>query len=479
MLKLSIKLKVLLILLFLTLILIIAMALNMYYGFNKGFFNYRKSIDEQFNQNLIKTLSTYYQDNKTWDDLVQNKRLWHELINQSSVETTEQHVDTSTNKFRHYNKDDKSLYRINKHRSRLFPPVTLLNHLKQPIIGMKNKYNQELKYNSILYQNKPVGYLATLKHNTLHLKQDQLFIKNMNAMLIRIGLIMIVFAIIISFPIAKYFTSLLKQLTQATKQIAAGDYSIRIQSKRNDELGVLASNFNLLAQSLQSNAQSQKTMIADIAHELRTPISVIIGEIEAIQDGVHAVNENTLGVLHSQISSLKNLVNDLHDLSESDLGSLKYKMEKFDLVSLIENSYENFKLKFSQKQILLEIFIDQQNCHIIGDINRLNQLFNNLLNNSLHYTNQGGKAQIKICQHDNQVIININDSVPGLQTAQLKKIFDRWYRVEKSRSKHSGGSGLGLSICQEIIKAHNGSIEAQHSSLGGIEIIIKLPKGIV
>ena len=453
------------------------MALNMHYGFNKGFFNYRKSIDKQFNDNLVKTLTVYYQDNKTWDDLVQNKRLWHELINQSAIEPTELDEDRSPDKYRTSKKND-GLYRIKKHRSRLFPPVTLLNHQKQPIIGMKNKYNKELKYHEISYDNKVVGYLAILKYNTLHQKQDRLFITNMNAMLLRIGLIMILFAIIITFPIAKYFTSLLKQLTQATKEIAAGDYSIRIKSKRKDELGILASNFNLLAQSLQSNAQSQKTMIADIAHELRTPISVIIGEIEAIQDGVHSVNENTLGLLHSQISSLKNLVNDLYDLSESDLGSLKYKMEKFDLIALIENCYENFKLKFSQKQILLELLIDQQCCYIVGDINRLNQLFNNLLNNCLHYTNQGGKAQINVTQQGNYILININDSAPGLQTSQLKKIFDRWYRAEKSRSKHSGGSGLGLAICQEIIKAHNGSIKAQHSSLGGIEIIIKLPKGV-
>ena len=452
------------------------MGLNMHYGFNKGFFNYRKSIDKQFNDNLVKILTTYYEDNKTWDNLIQNRRLWHELINQSALETTELHEDTAPIKYR---TPSKNMHRAKKHRPRLFPPINLFNHKKQPIVGIKNKRNKELKYHTIFYDNKVVGYLGVLKHNTLNQKQDQLFIKNINAMLFKIGVIMVLFAILITFPIAKYFTSLLKQLTQATKEIAAGDYSIRIKSKRKDELGVLASNFNLLAQSLQSSAESQKTMIADIAHELRTPISVIIGEIEAIQDGVHSVNENTMNLLHSQISSLKNLVNDLHDLSESDLGSLKYKMENFNLIPLIENSLENFKLKFSQKQILLELFVHQKNCLIFGDINRLNQLFNNLLNNCLYYTNQGGKTQIKVSQQNDLIFIRINDSPPGIKTSQLNKIFDRWYRVEKSRNKHTGGSGLGLAICQEIVSAHSGSMAAQHSTLGGLEISIKLPKGTI
>lgn len=452
------------------------MGLNMHYGFNKGFFNYRKSIDKQFNDNLVKILTTYFEDNKTWDNLIRNRRLWHELINQSALETTELHEDTAPIKYR---TPSKNMHRAKKHRPRLFPPINLFNQKKQPIVGIKNKRNKELKYHTIFYDNKVVGYLGVLKHNTLNQKQDQLFIKNINSMLFKIGVIMVLFAILITFPIAKYFTSLLKQLTQATKEIAAGDYSIRIKSKRKDELGVLASNFNLLAQSLQSSAESQKTMIADIAHELRTPISVIIGEIEAIQDGVHSVNENTMNLLHSQISSLKNLVNDLHDLSESDLGSLKYKMQNFNLIPLIENSLENFKLKFCQKQILLELFVHQKNCLILGDINRLNQLFNNLLNNCLYYTNQGGKTQIKVSQQNDLIFIHINDSSPGIKTSQLNKIFDRWYRVEKSRNKHTGGSGLGLAICQEIVSAHSGSMTAQHSTLGGLEIIIKLPKGTI
>lgn len=465
------------------------MGLNMQNGFNKGFFNYRKAIEKQFNQSLVISLANYHQKQGNWNDLRDNRRRWHDLVNLSSVEPEESfrlkppprdhlrprdHSRPPPPRRRKNQEEDKP----NGQRKppRVLPPVVLFDELKEFVIGMKEWQNQELVYHEILNDNQVIGYLGTLKNNSQNDKQDQLFVKNIKFMLLKIGLIMIAFAIFITFPIAKYFTKLINKLTWATQKIAAGDYSTRIKSDRQDELGTLANNFNLLAQSLESNAGVQKTIMADIAHELRTPISVIISEIEAIQDGIHKADENTLNLLHAQISSLKNLVNDLHELSESDLGSLKYKMQEFDLQSLLEQIYHNFKLKFSQKNIHLELFSTEKTCFIVADMNRLNQLFNNLLNNSVLYTNKGGKAQISLNCDNNAVNISIKDSSPGLDTMQLEKIFNRWYRAEKSRNKNLGGSGLGLSICKEIIKAHNGEIKASPSSLGGIEINITLPR---
>jgi len=459
---------------------IISMAFNMHIGFNKGFFDYRKAVDKQFNDNLILTLESYYEENVSWDNLKGNRRLWHDIINRSSIELLNdenfRQQPLLKPQPRHHN--NRSNPTNQRYRSKQLPPISLFNTKKEFIVGMRIRNKEKIKYKPLEFKSQVVGYLGLQKFKNVHFKQDKLFAANIENMLIRMGLLMIIIAVIVTFPIAKYFTKLINEITQATKKIAAGDYSIRIKSDRKDELGELASNFNLLSKSLQASSELQKKMIADIAHELRTPISVIIGEIEAIQDGIHDANENTMNLLHSQISSLKNLVNDLHDLSESDLGTLKYKMQEFDLLSLLKQCYQNYKLRFSQKNILLELQASDDQCIIFGDINRLNQLFNNLLSNSIQYTDKGGKAVIELVCHEDSTNVIISDSTPNLKNQQLDKIFDRWYRGEKSRNKNSGGSGLGLSICKEIVKAHNGTIVAKQSSLGGIKIIINLPRSI-
>ena len=499
--KLTIKTKVFIILILLTVVMIVGMALNMHIGFNKGFFNYRKALDKQFNDNVVNTLESYYQENGSWDDLRENKRLWHDLINQSSVEILNDGQFNQPNIRPHPNRpppkrpppkrqprrhqqsetnrgspDNKGGPKNQRFRTQQLPPINLYDINKELIIGSQSRNKSRIKFRPIKFESENVGYLGTINDRNIHYKQDKMFAANIQNMLIKLGLLMIVLAFVITFPIAKYFTRLINQLSVATKKVAAGDFSTRIVSDRNDELGDLATNFNLLAQTLESNSESQKHIIADIAHELRTPISVIIGEIEAIQDGIHEANDNTMNLLHSQISTLKNLVNDLHDLSESDLGSLKYKMQKFDISQLLEQCYQNYKLRFSHKNISLELKTSFDDCFILGDINRLNQLFNNVLSNSIQYTDEGGKALIELICHDESIEIKISDSAPKIHNDQLEKIFDRWYRGEKSRNKNLGGSGIGLSICKEIVKAHNGTITANQSKLGGIEILIKFHK---
>jgi two-component system sensor histidine kinase BaeS len=504
--NLSIKIKVLLLLLLMTIVMIVGMALNMQYGFKQGFFNYRKSVDDQFYTSLVNTLESYYQENNNWDGLENNKNLWHEILNLSSAEPQRaqrqrppprrqkkdkrnqfkerknkgqppsprrKHTDGS----RERSKNDLSPRRqeSEKFRPRLLPPIVLFNVQKEHLVGIKDWQDKNLKYHEIKNNNLLVGYIGTEVNNHEFRRQDELFAKNIKSMLIKVGLIMVFLATLVAFPIARYFTQLINKITQATQKIASGDYSTRITSDRKDELGVLANNFNLLAQSLESSAISQSTMIADIAHELRTPISVIMGKIEAIQDGIYKADDEALNLLHSQISSLRNLVNDLHELSESDRGSLKYKMQKINLITLVKQNYHNYQLKFNQKKIEFTLVCPENECHIIGDMNRLNQLFNNLLNNTAAYTDEGGKVEISVECKTLNVQVSIKDSSPGLTKNQLPKIFERLYRAEKSRNKKLGGSGLGLAICKEIINAHNGTILAKQSSFGGVEMIINLP----
>jgi two-component system sensor histidine kinase BaeS len=487
--NLSIKFKVLIILLLLIVVMIVSMAWIMNRSFDKNFIKYRQNIEDKFNSNLVNSLQQYYQEFQSWEGMIDNKRLWNEMVHLSSIEAGDseslghrpppppprhrpppkRNQDTQAPNINHGQQ-------VTKHRQALILPAALFDLDKNIIVGTKARINSGMKYLKIEFNNKIVGYLAVKPLDKLNNDLDQRFSSGIKEMLIRIGITMFLIAVFISFPLAKYVTERIKKINNATQKVASGDFSVRIESQQKDELGQLASNFNHLAKTLESNSQTQKTMMAVIAHELRTPVAVILSEIEAIQDGVHPANEKTFGLLHSQTSSLKNLINDLHELSESDLGSLKYKMQDLDLIALLQQSQQSFQNKFAQKGISLVTDLPKHACNIKGDVNRLNQLFNNLLNNAFDYTDSNGQVIIKLSTIKHDYRIEVSDSKPGLSKDQLEHIFDRWYRVEDSRNRNSGGSGLGLAISKEIIKAHNARIYAESSSLGGVNIIMEFHK---
>lgn len=502
-----IRTKVILILLLLTTTMIVGMALSMQIGFNKGFLNYRQAINDQFNQNLIAALTDYYATNKNWEGLRDSRRQWHDIINQSAIEP-EQPFPQPPEMKDHGPKRNSSDHPPKRRPPRdighegfgppmfgdgppppgglpggnhgrpdfgILPPVTLFDQHKAYVIGMHDWRSQHFNFHPVRYKGQLVGYLGTLKENKHFDKQDEIFKNNIQTMLVRLGLFMVTLSILISFPISRYFTRAVNQISRAAQKIAKGDFSTRIQLERRDELGLLASNFNLLARSLESSAASKNSMMADIAHELRTPISVLLSEIEAIQDGVHTANNQKLKLLQAQAYQLKGLVEDLHDLSSSELGSLKYKMSQVRLDTIITEVCEDLGPTILANELELTLNVCDQKLWVLADIKRIRQLLINLLTNSIHYTHPGGKVVLKAERQGKNACITVNDTKPGVQGDQLEKIFKRWYRGEKSRSRNTGGSGLGLAICKEIVNAHNGEIRATKSELGGLSIQVIIP----
>jgi two-component system sensor histidine kinase BaeS len=171
------------------------------------------------------------------------------------------------------------------------------------------------------------------------------------------------------------------------------------------------------------------------------------------------------------VKRINTLVNDLYELSLSDLGAMKYQMVETDIKNNIESSIESFRDRYREAEIDIKTNFDEVG-NILGDQHRLTQLFTNLLENTLKYTDGPGSLNINMQGIDNEIIVSFADSAPGVDEETLDKIFDRFYRVELSRSREMGGAGLGLSICSEIVDAHSGSIKAKQSSIGGLEIVI-------
>ena len=323
-------------------------------------------------------------------------------------------------------------------------------------------------------QGTTVGWLIASYESGISNQLDQRFdTQQMHISWLIAGLSLFV-ALLVTLFLARGFLKPIKRLLEGTHQLAKGDFSARVSEVGQDELGQLAKDFNHLASTLEKNEQMRRDYMADISHELRTPLSVLRGELEAVQDGVRQATPETINSLLNETQTLIKLVNDLHQLSLSDRGSLVYRMQSIDIIPIIEMNLGQAKWRLEDRQLTLNTQFSSHS-PLFADPDRINQLFYNLMENSLRYTDPHGKIAVSVTQQNQQLIIEWEDSAPGLSVEQCQHLFERFYRVEASRNRASGGSGLGLAICYNIVEAHNGTISAAPSTLGGVKVTIQLP----
>jgi len=252
-----------------------------------------------------------------------------------------------------------------------------------------------------------------------------------------------------------------------------------------DELASLTRTFNGMASRLADVEASRQRWLADVAHELRTPVTALRAEIEAVQDGMRPVNAATAERLHRQVMRLGRLIDDLRLTMHHDLGAPPLDMAPLRPVILLVEAATNLAARFERAGLALEpspslsSAVDQDGpaaaAVVHGDAQRLGQVFLNLLENSLKYTDTGGRVTLDATVASGWLHLDLQDGAPGPDPAELPRLFDRFYRAEASRSRATGGSGLGLSICKSLVEAHGGRIAAQASPLGGLWIRVSLP----
>ena len=213
--------------------------------------------------------------------------------------------------------------------------------------------------------------------------------------------------------------------------------------------------------------------MADIAHELRTPVAVMKGEIEAVADGIREPDRRTVASLGEEADHLASMVDDLQALALADAGALDLRKEPLRLDDLLGQALDAFQHRLEARGVRLQREIAGP-VDITADAQRLRQLLHNLLENSARYVEPGGRLEVSLAR-GKRAVLELRDSGPGVSDEQLERLFDRFYRAEGSRSRATGGSGLGLSICRNIAEAHGGRIEAGHSPLGGLSIRVELP----
>jgi len=353
--------------------------------------------------------------------------------------------------------------------------VTLYGLDHEPVKG-RGRYQEELGLRPIRVDERTVGWLAIAQVDRKQDGVDAVFLSEIRDSLLLISAIALLLATLVAALLARHILHPVRTLAGAVHRLTSGDFSGHADSTRRDELGQLIRDTNLLAHTLAANQRSRRRWVADISHELRTPLASLRAEIEAIQDGVMALDQAMLASLHGEVMGLGRLVDDLHQLAQADAGDLQYQRERCEPGELVEQAAAGMAHRFHQQGLLLALDCSGSgDAMVFGDPNRLLQLFRNLLENTARYTDHGGRVEVHCLCQDDQFIIRIDDSAPGIPDDACQRVFERLYRVDRSRARATGGSGLGLAICRQIVEAHGGTIRAAPSRLGGVAMTVTLP----
>ena len=486
----SIKYKILLTLITATAIVVGGMWLFTKLSFERGFVKYVKSMDAEVESRLLQGLVREYRGNGGWAPLRDNPDRWHELLIESVVNSGPRGmgrrfpVDPDGDVVHFMSRDALPMPAPHgratfERRIAHFRPfgtrMLLLDAERQPVTG-RVRAGEAMRTTPIVVDGATVGFLATRPMPPLGEAHELRFSERQAHAFMTIALIAMVVSVLLALLMSRQLVKPIRALSDATRKLAAGGYDTRINTRSRDELGQLARDFNSLAKTLEQNEGSRRRWIADISHELRTPLAILQGEIEAMQDRVRDCTPERLTALHGETLNLARLVNDLYELSLSDIGALSYQKQSLDLRKLLEASVQAYREEFAGKGIELEFKSNRAlPARVFGDPDRLQQLFSNLLGNSLRYTDAGGRVQVSLSARDGHAVIDVQDSAPGVAEAHLGRLFERLYRVDPSRSRETGGAGLGLAICRNIVEAHDGRISARASDLGGLRVQVDLP----
>lgn len=452
-----------------TIIFVVAvMTASVRYSFYYGFLDYINRVEVERLENLANTISKEYAKHGNWQFLRFKRGLWHRLILSHLQPSNHSSIDLESFEL---TEGEQPLDLTD-----LGLRLALLDADKGFVAGNR-QYDVDGVLKPIISNGETVGWLNITPSTELGDTVDIQFKEQQNNTALIISIISIFLAAAVAVLVARNFLTPIKRLGLATRALIAGNFETRTKVTSFDEIGQLQRDFNTLANTLQKNENSRHQWIADISHELRTPMSILLGEIEAIQDGVRQLNAHSIKSLHSEVTRVNQLIDDLYHLSMSDIGALNYRKEEVELTNIIEEVVSTFTDKIREKNITP--MIDFSDCYpimVFADAQRLHQLFANLLQNTLRYTNSGGRFEVRCETKEKKVIIHWHDSEPGVPEHQMDKLFERLFRAEESRSRASGGAGLGLSLCKNIAEAHDGSISVQHSPMGGLWFQLHLPE---
>ncbi|MBL4798677.1 MAG: HAMP domain-containing protein [Oleispira sp.] len=507
-----------------SLILVTAMLLLAQWSFDRGLLEHvNKRALQQYNS-LSEQLVSHYQQQGNWQALSASRASWMQLQQDAGIDIDPREMqrarqegsDKSQNHSRpprdHFSQHRPPPRHVRNERPRHFgnrpprkneprdwppprkddkpgpgnkQPLALLDVNKEPVVGFlaKPEHRQYLPLYSV--GDKLIGYITYANRDRLMDDYDLDLSAQLSSNLWWIAALMILLSASLALPFSRLLLRPLRPIVESIHTLAKGDFSQRISAVNNDEIGRVAKDINHLAQQLEEIDSSRKNWLANISHELRTPLAVMRGELEAMLDGIRALNKENVASAHQEALHLQRLVEDLYQLTSSELGNndvaqMSYQKQELDFAALVEDNLERFQPLLDKAGLSFSFnnHIEQQGgeAWLNGDASRLSQLIHNLVNNSIKYTHSPGMLVADLTIKHEVIIFTLMDSTPSVKEAELEKIFDHLYRAEQSRNRKTGGSGLGLAICKTIAESHGGELSASLSDLGGIKMILCLPR---
>lgn len=501
--------KFLLLLLATSLAVVILMVVTMQFFVYRNFSDYVMQQELSTLDSLAEALAIEYQQGDNWEKFRNNPRRWHALV-AKYFPASESHYPPPGNGLHEHPLDREDNATIRKaelgprHELRPkrgydsrraerdwrpppMPPrrapelslmarrLSLFDAGKKIVFGNPVQREQILK--KIELNNQVIGWLGLKKERQMTRPTDISFLKRQSRAFYLIGVIVLMMALIVSIIFSRHLTAPLKKLAQGAKAIRNRRLDERITVTSNDELGQLAYDFNAMAQTLQSFENVRRQWLVDIAHELRTPLAVLRAEIEGLQDGIRRIDSGAIDSLHAEVMVLSTIVNDLSLIAKTESGIVEMKFIPTDPVCVLKATIQRFKPRFDDcKIIVCRDFQHVESVTIVGDADKLSQVFSNIFENTLRYAAVPGVLAVGGELAQDNMKIFVADSGPGVADESLNKLFERLYRTDTARTRETGGSGLGLSICKSIIEAHHGKIWAEKAETGGLRIVIQLPR---
>lgn len=444
---------------------VLVMAAYLIYGwsFDQSLGEYLTRTEEDRLTPLVARLADGYRQHGGWTWLTEDRHLWSDMLREELGAGGRRRGDGRP-----------------PDSPEALPPLTMDPRLMlfdaegAVLIGSPGRSTEAVR-RPVTIDGRAVGYLGYIPRLRTVESLERVFSAQLGQRFGAIAVGMLLAVLVTAALISSWLSRRLSTLSAGAASLAQGEYSTRLRVDGDDELARLAGDFNHLALALEQTQRARRQWIADIAHELRTPLATLRAEIEALEDGVRPLSRTGVSSLAQEVGRLTRLVDDLQLLSLSDIGALTYRKEPLDLAESIDDGLNAYRDAIEGKRLTVALDLES-GVRVLADVDRLAQVFGNLLQNTLRYTDSPGRLEIRLKTVGNEAEVRWEDSSPGVAADDLPRLTDRLYRVDGSRARTAGGSGLGLAIVKSIVEAHEGTLEASESPLGGLCWTLRFPR---
>jgi two-component system OmpR family sensor kinase/two-component system sensor histidine kinase BaeS len=380
------------------------------------------------------------------------------------------HINHNRHSLGKYSKDWKT--------SHAGPPwVAGFEHFAGPHLHQRRKMSWRF-FGGILFLGIPMLFLGVVLGLVIGGNQDLLGSRDLRRLIFcSIPFLVPIIGMLIGSLGVRRWVNPLADVMGAAETLAEGDFSVRVEEKGDQEFIKLAQSFNHMAEELQHAEQQRRNLTADVAHELRTPLHILQGNLEGALDGVYMATPDYFKSMLEETSLLQRLVEDLQTLSLAETGNLELNIQTLLVKELLQDVVTSFSGQAEENNIQLRLNYPEEleELNLEGDWHRLDQIFGNLVSNALRYTSDGGDIILSVDKSDQVVQITIQDTGAGIPLEDLPFVFDRFWKGDKTRSRSSGGSGLGLAIARQLVSAHGGTIKVESEEGVGTRFIVQLP----